>query len=154
MTRRGVREDEEAVALADHQALLASSPQLQIPAVTDEPSLRSAIRYADSHPRARIFVVKHAARLGLAHLLPEWPETTETVVNVGRVSARLTDDRRLREAPAYPLRPGAAQAIYEAAYGRPAPPPPTEAQRRHLVVAEPVLDPPVRDPRAGNGGFR
>lgn len=32
----------------------------------------------------------------LAHLLPEWPEVTETVVSVGGVSARLTADRTLR----------------------------------------------------------
>jgi hypothetical protein len=35
-------------------------------------------------------VIKHAVSLVLEHLLPTWPEVTETVVNTGRVSTRIT----------------------------------------------------------------
>jgi hypothetical protein len=42
---------EDEVAQVEHQALQAASPMLQVPAVIDEASLRSAVRYADRQPR-------------------------------------------------------------------------------------------------------
>lgn len=64
MIGRGVYEDDETVARNQLEALLASGTDRQIPAVTDLFSLRTAIRYADSHPHTRFVAVKGAAALG------------------------------------------------------------------------------------------
>lgn len=88
--RRGVYTDEDTEAREDLEAVLAASPMLQIPAAHDPDGLRVLIRHADSHPRARVFAVKSAVRLGLTDLLPDWPETGTTVVHVGGQAARVT----------------------------------------------------------------
>ncbi|MDB4896173.1 MAG: hypothetical protein JWN15_2435 [Firmicutes bacterium] len=90
MTPRGVIEDEEATARREYEALLAASPMIQVPSVTDPQSLRAAIRYADSHPEARGFAVKGAVRLDLIDLLPQWPEVGQTIVHVNGLAARIT----------------------------------------------------------------
>lgn len=118
MTGRGVYEDDETVARNHLEALLASTQHRQIPAVTDLPSLRSAIRYADSRPYARFIAVKGAAALGRIDLLPEdWPEVTEVPVHVNRVTARIT----------------ASGGLVAAATGRPLLPP---GKRRNLTDEE------------------
>lgn len=65
MIGRGVYEDDETVARNQLEALLASGTDRQIPAVTDLFSLRTAIRYADSHPHTRFVAVKGAPRASI-----------------------------------------------------------------------------------------
>lgn len=79
--------DEEDAAREEHAARLAASPMLQCPAVSDAHSLAVAVRWADRHPAARVFAVKHAARLGLTASLPGWPEIAQTAVNVQKVNS-------------------------------------------------------------------
>lgn len=135
MTGRGVYEDDETVAHAQVVALMAAAPMVQVPEVSDSASLRVAIRYADRHLEARIFTIKSAAALGLTHLLPGWPQVTETVVNVQRVTARITASGALVAAatgrplvsPAAPMPPGEPrgltdgerQALRERVHGKP-----------------------------------
>ncbi len=107
-------------------AVTASAVSFSCPAVTDARSLAVAVRWADRHPAARVFVVKHAARLGLVASLPGWPEVAETVVNVSRTTARIT----------------ASGALVNVATGAPvSPPPPPRRLRRQGAVARPVADP-------------
>lgn len=96
-TRRSSRDrarpvrDDEATARREHARFMAGTSHRQIPPTpTDDRSLAVAIRYADTHPSARSFAIKGAARLSRIDRLPDWPEVTGVPVNVNRVAARIT----------------------------------------------------------------
>jgi hypothetical protein len=80
-----VTEDLEAADEAELRDLVAAyaCTGMQIPVVASAADLDLAVRFADSHPQARWYVVKRAGALGAIGRIPEsWDELYGTHIEV------------------------------------------------------------------------
>jgi hypothetical protein len=114
-------EQEENQLRRQELAPLVAAITMSCPAIHDADDLRVGIRYADTHPQARPFVIKAAAQLGLLDRLPGWEEVADTTVHLDQHALRIT----------------ASGQLVDVASGQPfTPRPPARSQRRQRPVRD------------------